>query len=86
MLWPLGAGELWRTADRTDGADVVRLAVGRHGVVRGLFEPEFLKKARQEIVSQISFREKETDICKQYLESPTAQVERIHPPSATFPR
>lgn len=35
-----------------------------HAVVNELFEPDFLKKARQEIVEQISFREKETDICE----------------------
>lgn len=36
----------------------------KHAVINQLFEPEFLKKARQEIVEQISFREKETDICE----------------------
>ncbi|ORY77590.1 Oxoglutarate and iron-dependent oxygenase degradation C-term-domain-containing protein [Leucosporidium creatinivorum] len=34
----------------------------KHAIINQLFEPEFLKKARQEIVEQISFREKETDI------------------------
>jgi prolyl 3-hydroxylase /prolyl 3,4-dihydroxylase len=36
----------------------------KHAVINQLFDPEFLKKARQEIVEQISFREKETDICE----------------------
>lgn len=36
----------------------------KHAVINQLFEPAFLKKARQEIVEQISFREKETDICE----------------------
>jgi len=60
------------------------LVVARHGVVRGLFEPEFLKKARQEIVSEISFREKETDICKQ--KQCSFAPGSIHPPSTRFSR
>ena len=39
----------------------------KHAVINQLFEPEFLKKARQEIVEQISFREKETDICERCM-------------------
>lgn len=35
-----------------------------HAVVDQLFDPTFLSKARKEIVEQISFREKETDIYK----------------------
>ena len=35
-----------------------------HAVVHQLFDPEFLHAARKEIVEDISFREKETDICK----------------------
>ncbi|KAL8279081.1 hypothetical protein RQP46_008539 [Phenoliferia psychrophenolica] len=36
----------------------------QHGLVHQLFDPAFLHKARQEIVEQVSFREKETDIYK----------------------
>ncbi|KAM0791907.1 hypothetical protein ACM66B_004161 [Microbotryomycetes sp. NB124-2] len=36
----------------------------KHGVIDRLFEPDFLIKARQEIVQQLSFTEKETDIYK----------------------
>ncbi|KAK4046733.1 putative component of NuA3 histone acetyltransferase complex [Microbotryomycetes sp. JL201] len=35
----------------------------KHGVIDQLFQPDFLKRARQEIVEQLSFTEKETDIC-----------------------
>jgi hypothetical protein len=35
----------------------------KHAVIDQLFDPEFLKKARKEITEQLSFREKETDIC-----------------------
>lgn len=35
-----------------------------HAVVSQLFDPEFLRKAREELVEQVSFTEKETDICK----------------------
>lgn len=38
-----------------------------HAVVGNLFEKEFLKKAREEIVENVSFREKETDICESLL-------------------
>lgn len=41
----------------------------KHAVVNQLFDPAFLHKARQEIVEQISFREKETDICASSLVS-----------------
>lgn len=51
-------------------ANVERLALAhtqshpyQHGLVDQLFEPAFLHKARKEIVEQIAFREKETDIC-----------------------
>ncbi|GAA6033008.1 hypothetical protein JCM8097_000095 [Rhodosporidiobolus ruineniae] len=36
----------------------------KHAVINALFEPDFLKKARNEITEQLSFREKETDIYK----------------------
>lgn len=35
----------------------------KHAVIDKLFDPEFLKRARKEITEQLSFREKETDIC-----------------------
>ncbi|GAA5974346.1 hypothetical protein JCM11641_006750 [Rhodosporidiobolus odoratus] len=35
----------------------------KHAVVDQLFHPDFLKKARNEITEQLSFTEKETDIC-----------------------
>lgn len=35
-----------------------------HAVVSELFEPEFLRKAREELVENVAFREKETDICE----------------------
>ena len=39
----------------------------KHAVVHKLFQDEFLNKARKEIVEELSFREKETDICKSCL-------------------
>jgi hypothetical protein len=36
----------------------------KHAVINQLFDPEFLNKARKEITEQLSFREKETDICE----------------------
>lgn len=53
-------------AGQEDELTLVLVSVGRHAVVSELFEPEFLKKARQEIVEHISFREKETDICERF--------------------
>lgn len=41
----------------------------KHAVVQQLFEPDFLKAARSEIVEQLSFREKETDICECHVQS-----------------
>ncbi|KAK4049210.1 putative component of NuA3 histone acetyltransferase complex [Microbotryomycetes sp. JL221] len=35
----------------------------KHAVIPQLFDPAFLKRARDEIVQQLSFTEKETDIC-----------------------
>ena len=35
----------------------------KHAVINQLFNQEFLNKAREEITEQLSFREKETDIC-----------------------
>ncbi|KAK4702261.1 prolyl 3-hydroxylase /prolyl 3,4-dihydroxylase, partial [Phenoliferia sp. Uapishka_3] len=36
----------------------------QHGLINKLFDPDFLKEARQEIVDQIAFKDKETDIYK----------------------
>lgn len=36
----------------------------KHAVIDKLFDEAFLKRARQEITEQLSFREKETDICE----------------------
>lgn len=38
-----------------------------HAVVDQLFQPEFLKAARKEITEQLSFTEKETDICASFF-------------------
>ncbi|KWU45125.1 hypothetical protein RHOSPDRAFT_33372 [Rhodotorula sp. JG-1b] len=38
----------------------------KHAVINQLFNQEFLNKARKEITEQLSFREKETDICKRH--------------------
>jgi hypothetical protein len=81
----MSAGQLGWEDTRTSAADLSVLVVGRHGVIRGLFEPDFLNKARQEIVSQISFREKETDICEYPTVACAGFGQCIHPPSATFP-
>jgi len=35
----------------------------KHAVINKLFTDDFIKRARQEITTQLSFREKETDIC-----------------------
>lgn len=35
----------------------------KHAVINQLFDQDFLRKARKEITEQLSFTEKETDIC-----------------------
>jgi len=42
----------------------------RHAVINQLFDQDFLRKARQEITEQLSFTEKETDICTLFPSSP----------------
>lgn len=42
----------------------------KHAVINQLFNQEFLNKARKEITEQLSFREKETDICTFFPLSP----------------
>lgn len=57
----------------------------KHAVVNQLFDPAFLHKARKEIVEQISFREKETDICASSLAGPSSladfslRADRVRP-------
>lgn len=36
----------------------------RHGVIDGLIDDELLRKAREEIIEELRFAEKETDIYK----------------------
>jgi hypothetical protein len=39
----------------------------KHAVINQLFDQDFLRKARKEITEQLSFTEKETDICENRL-------------------
>lgn len=50
----------------------------KHAVVAQLFDPAFLSKAREEIVEQISFREKETDIYKVSPSEPLQHMKTDH--------
>lgn len=54
-----------------DSENVERLAKAhsssepyKHAVINQLFDQDFLRKARKEITEQLSFTEKETDICE----------------------
>lgn len=68
---PEPAAELPFFENLFDPANVHRLAEEhaashpyKYGVVHQLFEPSFLHEARTEIVEQLAYREKETDICE----------------------
>lgn len=65
------AGDLPFADGLFDPANVHRLAAAhdvaqpyKFGLVNELFEPKFMHAARKEMVDQLSYRAKETDICE----------------------
>lgn len=50
----------------------------KHAIVQKLFQDSFLKRARKEIVEQLSFREKETDICQYSAEHLSVHLHSIY--------
>ncbi|GAA5821627.1 hypothetical protein JCM11251_000941 [Rhodosporidiobolus azoricus] len=58
----------------------------KHAVIDQLFDPAFLKKARQEITEQLSFTEKETDICAVFSLSLRASLRSLKKAADHAPR